>query len=829
MMKRRAISTHCRNGRRDRGSALLVSLMVMVGLSLLGLSFVAISETENAISVNERNKTQTTTLAEAGAQAVVQWFQDPDTMKLRGLLPDNTLATANADFKTERKVNAYTGYYRPTGTLFDKPFGPRERDMFFGDRDRADVLIVDKRNDESTKFLKAFNDALFYFPAGATDSDKSLAGRVTAIRIYAPPNVGGALINGFWVAGERFGIATIEVTAEKINADKTIAQSICRLILSPFPLPGPTGAIQAIGGIDTNGAYEVFWGGIESESETELYVKRETTSLPWFNPYDRAYIEYGYDSSEEFKANTPYTGRLGFVVRPTDPDIAAKHEYEITGIAGAGNSGAEPVWNTADGSTTVSGDITFTRRTPTAYPIKTADFYGYTNHWWLSEMLERTVDDPWMNVRSRGWTNGKDYKSGQSASKPPLRYDYARAAMANAGNFTTIAANKNSHWFQYQTFDNRPLYKQVKIPRFDYDFWKAAALAARGRGDAYYLKWAGSGGNFTDGISTKSLETWIQGNPGFYFFDTANGMNPQKGGPGKLVTYSADPCGGKGVVYLNVTEIKSTGGCTGTEGWYNQPGEPYRDIGYRVVNEVSSGFQIAGNFRTDAAGSFVTDRAYNGQWDFQDLPFSNGKANEYNKVFDVCIGAREIYRESDAKVYTKWMPLPYFPGCKPGNNTTYPACNCSEPHEPYLNIAYKGVKLGLQAYWTDPASADSVYPKKTSDEKPTGTKVTCTAADVATETGQQNCATNAYDKIGALAYLAKVNNSAAPGFDGVLYNEGNYNSTGNAAYFGSVVVGGTVNPKGTQEIWYDACLVSDCWPPPRIPFPRVMVTSTQFE
>src|SRR5215212_10869137 len=91
-------------GPRQRGSALLVSLMIMVGLSLLGLSFVAISETENAISANERNKTQTTTVSEAGAKTVVQWFQDPDTMFKQGLLPPNTV-----DFKVERTVNAYKG------------------------------------------------------------------------------------------------------------------------------------------------------------------------------------------------------------------------------------------------------------------------------------------------------------------------------------------------------------------------------------------------------------------------------------------------------------------------------------------------------------------------------------------------------------------------------------------------------------------------------------------------------------------------------------------------------------------------------------------------
>ena len=61
----------------NRGSALLVSLMVIVGLSLLGLGFVAISETESAIAKNEQNALQTQSIAEAGAMLVVEWFQNP--------------------------------------------------------------------------------------------------------------------------------------------------------------------------------------------------------------------------------------------------------------------------------------------------------------------------------------------------------------------------------------------------------------------------------------------------------------------------------------------------------------------------------------------------------------------------------------------------------------------------------------------------------------------------------------------------------------------------------------------------------------------------------
>jgi signal transduction histidine kinase len=63
------------NGRKrgthsdQQGSALLVALMVMAGLSLLGLAFVAISETESAIAVNQRNYVQSQAAAEAGSDS----------------------------------------------------------------------------------------------------------------------------------------------------------------------------------------------------------------------------------------------------------------------------------------------------------------------------------------------------------------------------------------------------------------------------------------------------------------------------------------------------------------------------------------------------------------------------------------------------------------------------------------------------------------------------------------------------------------------------------------------------------------------------------------
>ena len=66
-----------RNRRDSRGSALLVSVMVIVGLSLLGLGFVTISETEKTIAKNQLTVLQTRSIAEAGCMLAVQWFQSP--------------------------------------------------------------------------------------------------------------------------------------------------------------------------------------------------------------------------------------------------------------------------------------------------------------------------------------------------------------------------------------------------------------------------------------------------------------------------------------------------------------------------------------------------------------------------------------------------------------------------------------------------------------------------------------------------------------------------------------------------------------------------------
>jgi hypothetical protein len=193
----------------SRGSALLVSLMVIVGLSLLGLGFVAISETESAIAKNQQNALQTQAIAEAGAKVAVEWFQDPIWGETNAALPQNS--SAPAAIKPTRYVglNAgcgsgnpaacdYAGVYKPNVTtkLFDKPYRPDNANRFWGSEDNADILI--NRTTDAAG-IDAFNDKLLASDTATATALDKLAGEVSEIKIFAPPLVGATLNSaGYW-------------------------------------------------------------------------------------------------------------------------------------------------------------------------------------------------------------------------------------------------------------------------------------------------------------------------------------------------------------------------------------------------------------------------------------------------------------------------------------------------------------------------------------------------------------------------------------------------------------------------------------------------------
>jgi hypothetical protein len=319
--------------RKDRGSALLVSLMVIVGLSLLGLGFVAISETETAIAKNQLSTTQTQAVAEAGAKLVVEWFQDPAWGQTNAGLPSNDGAVnANlAAIKTVRVSGPDSGVYRPSSQvrLLDKPYRPQFVNRFYGDENSAD-LIINRTTDATT--IDNFNNALL----GANAEDKR-DGEVTEIKIYAPPIVGGTLtpsglnnadgtVQQFWVGGQRFGVATIKVTATafrdrtltgaaKIAPGNILGTHSVRLVVGELPLPIPGGPIQSNTSISFGGDFIVHWGN-ETSTGT-LDNKRNPSSIPWANAHERPHFEHGYEYGRSISQVIVTAGGSGYASAPT--------------------------------------------------------------------------------------------------------------------------------------------------------------------------------------------------------------------------------------------------------------------------------------------------------------------------------------------------------------------------------------------------------------------------------------------------------------------------------------------------------------------------------
>ena len=806
----------------ERGSALLVTLMVIVGLSLLGLGFVALSETEAAIAVNQRNYTQTLQVAEAAGKVVVEWFQDPAWAVSVGIMPTNVDAVKVDRFQLVSGSPVNVGKYKAgKPRLFDKPFKPHHSDRFFGTEDNPDVLI---NNTTAPTFLSNFNNQLFntntaFGAAGAwcQNCDNTEGGVITDIRVYAPPIDGATYVDepgwttaaggippgrGFWHGGSRFGLATIRVTAAKYNKPRcnpltdttcvVISQRSMKFVITEFPFPGPQGPIQSNASIDTTGNMKVHWGKVTANDS--ISVKRAATGMPWHDADEFANFERGYDNT-----------------------VAA----------------AQRVWP-------VPADAT-------RQPI--LDFKD--DHPWLFEFIGRTLEDHWYQARSRGdleqlpgaVTGAYSYNMGNRTTPPGT-------PVCNPCNVGDAQPVGQSNMFQDQTSDTTfgDNFRSVVFPRIDYNFWKQLAVAADDQPHIYYLEYV-SGKNpalyrdksgclqsfrqwvDTTGVSGNSNTapcTGTPSDPGFFFFDTTNKLNPQSNGGGTLTpaeSLSGKSMQMKGFIYLNSTDFGTTG-MGAPSGYYSMPGEVFRDIGYLQVEETAGALQ--GKFKrsddTFPCNPNTLDNcaglvgAADGIWSYQDLPWGP-RAGQFD--YHVAKSSGKIARSSGTDIPSgTWFMVPYFENCTPGQ-----AGNCSEPHEPYLNFIYpssNNADGGVTIGWHDP-SAGAIgnfrKPKRTSG----GSPVNCTSASSERSNADEgDCTSNTYDRDGAIVELA-------PFLNGVFYNEGTFSSPGNADYFGSILIQGSVSDSGTPNVWFDEKLIKGDWPPSSFGLPRVYISSVQTD
>jgi hypothetical protein len=476
-------------------------------------------------------------------------------------------------------------------------------------------------------------------------------------------------------------------------------------------------------------------------------------------------------------------------------------------------------------------------------------------------MIGQTYIDPWAQARTRSWFTDQDPTKFDPANVTyggVAPYNAAPAGLYSDPNVDPTSITEPFHsWFQYQTQDSTPYYKIVSFPHIDYDFWKQMALAGDGQGSVFYFAYKPNAGYYrlTDASTVNTPDNWANSctgvtgalGPGFYFFDTVGGKNPQNNpNAAALLTPTVKVSGGnpctcmKGFIYLNATSFSSKGAAGEQDKFYAFPQEPYRDVGFHWVNkdpEVPTTDPTWHLFATDKNTGRIA-KAVNpntGKWDYEDLNH-NG---QFDLVLtDVTNGGATVVKKPDGTALPSptYVPVEWYEGCTIPDPAAGVAGNCSEPHEPYLNMiypadpsikdaalapyitgnvsSYKGstVKIG----W-EPKDSQTRLAKKATDSSMT--------ALVDCATNQANCTSNGHDDTGPLTKLQ----SKGPILEGVLYIEGDYDSEGNATYYGSVLVQGNCCGAGTPSVYFDESLITGDFKSKFSDFPRVYISSYTTE
>jgi hypothetical protein len=842
--------------RDDRGSALLVSLMVIVGLSLLGLGFVALSETEATIAKNEQQALQTQAIAEAGAKLVVEWFQDPIWAVSTGGAPANNAGTNPnlAAIKISRFYGSTggSGIYKPNSNtyLFDKPYRPAPGDRFYGAEQNPDIRI-NGINDKPTI------DRVNAFVLGTNGYDTA-GGEIYEIGVYAPPMINNVLTpdpanasNLFWVGnGVRYGVATVKVTAVQLR-DTSITstaryapsniktQHSVKIVVGEIPLPIPGGPIQSNASISFGGDFIVHWG---METATgNLTNKRNPSSLPWANAYERPHFEHGYEPGSSIAQVIVTSGGSGYTSAPLvtigDPGgggtTATATATVVGGTVravtvdpaghGSGYYAAPPNWGPVVTFTGGGGSGASAQAVIGAEVWPVVNGSNFDDAPYFQELLNKSFEDPWFGSRSVG-DNMADGTTANGVN--PMCYPYAYSSIETS-------ANNAPYSFQWQATNTYPWIKKVVFPTIRYDFWKRITKSGKGYKGLYYFNYAGNSTfqKFETGAA-QSMYYWANSispganlGPGVYFFDTTDGGNPQGiASPTNLTPvelWNSQSFNHSflmaGFVYMNTRSF-------GTQGAGNSmttvnalfPGEPYRDIGYPIWDPAAKVWQTTG-----CGGQICRAGVGDGIFSYQDLN-NNGK-------FDVVVMSAPAWKSYDGQQFVgtnhnagstyivkTWKSdaqatIDYGAPCTvPAanyNGTNAAATDCSEPHEPYLNLIYPtNATDNVLVGWEAPGN-QTYRPKLPS--------ISCTSSS-----SQDSCTSNAWDENGAMVPIDVI-------LQGILYNEGGYDSQGNSAYYGSVLIQGNVTGTGTPDVWFDETLIKGTWAPPRMP--RVIVFSEQTD
>jgi len=312
----------------ERGSALLISVLVMVILTLLGISYLLLAQTENQIAENELNAQQALFVAEGGARLVINWFNDPTgtgyqvptasqvNRSIRWYDHDGNAGTATV--KGVAGDVAKPIYRDGTDDLFEKAYRGNNFVAFLGEESHAggdegpDLRIDAAAGGTQAAFLTTVNNTLF-----SSYPSANRRARISRIDVFSPPiiDIGGQKV--------RFGIATVKVTAGVFLypgtlQERQVAQRVTKTVLAETPYPGAFGPLTSCNYLSISGDLSVHWGTVESAGDFQF----NTTALD--NKMDSGF---------------PFANSL-------DPGFPNAHVSgaDLAAFLGAGDSSLEDPW-----------------------------------------------------------------------------------------------------------------------------------------------------------------------------------------------------------------------------------------------------------------------------------------------------------------------------------------------------------------------------------------------------------------------------------------------------------------------------------------------------
>jgi hypothetical protein len=303
---------HVASGRErsgERGTALIVALLVMVIMTMLGIPFLLMGETENRIAENERLSLQALYAAEAGAQMVKRWFDQPMgstnavnpplgaiDRSLRLIDEDGDPATVPvlADGTADHPF-----YKQYDDAIFENPYRGSLSDTLLGTEDGPDMRIDASLSAAAASFLEGLSATLL-----ADYPGPGLQARISRIDVYAPPTIEKS---GSW---KRYGIGSASVTAgiyeDRAGApERLLAERSVRLVFNEIPYGSTTkqlGPLHSCGDVVWDGDFQVHWGTatIRGDADLSSDLEDHTVGLPRANspPTLETDLVWGFDNGE---------------------------------------------------------------------------------------------------------------------------------------------------------------------------------------------------------------------------------------------------------------------------------------------------------------------------------------------------------------------------------------------------------------------------------------------------------------------------------------------------------------------------------------------------